>query len=336
MFESLEGLMLPIGLAILIAYACCFLLGPALIPMLRRLKFGQTVRDDGPSGHLKKNGTPTMGGLAIWAATAVGALAAFWADGTMAIVALISALGFGAIGFADDYVKVKLKRSLGLTAWQKLIGQFVLAFLLAWWISRSPQGTVWYWPWGGSLDLGWAFIPVMMVLLVGFTNSVNLIDGLDGLASSVTAVVMAAMALIIAALSRAVDNEQLARGLVGLAAFCGGAAGACMAFLRVNAYPAQVFMGDTGSMFLGGAVVAVFAQSGLMLLLPIIGGMYAATALSVVLQVGYYKLTHKRIFKMAPLHHHFELSGMPETRVVAMYTAITALLCVIALLLVTL
>lgn len=327
----------PALFAILVAFLVCLVIAPLIIPMLRRLKFGQTVREDGPQSHLKKTGTPTMGGLAIWAALLLSVALVARDDTQLLASALLCAFGYGAIGFLDDFIKVKLKRNLGLNFWQKITGQVIFAFLLSYFAAKSPLvGTSWLLPWSGkTIELGWAFIPITMFLTVGFTNSINLIDGLDGLASSVTAVVSAACALVLAALSKNADlhgNIALAQNLTNLAMFAGAVCGACIGFLGVNKHPAKVFMGDTGSMFLGGAIVAMFVLSRSVLLLPMMGGMYLVTALSVMLQVGNYKLRKKRIFRMAPLHHHFELGGMHETKVVALYVIITVVLCILALL----
>jgi len=341
LFEQLGEWSIPLGSGLVLAYLLCFALAPAAIPLLRRLKFGQTVREDGPQSHLQKGGTPTMGGLVFFAAVCIGGLLPTLllpeCSPQMGLAASLCALGFGLIGFADDFLKVVKKRSLGLNAKQKLAGQVVLGLGLAAYVFYSKQGPAWLLPWGGVWNLGWWFIPITAFIAVGFTNAVNLIDGLDGLCSTVTAVVMGAMALLLAiyALSVRGADPALSAQLMGLAVFTGAAAGACLAFLRVNVFPAKVFMGDTGAMFLGGAVVAAYVLSGFTLLLPVMGGLYLITACSVMLQVAYYKRTKKRILKMAPLHHHFELCGWSETQIVAVYTSVTVLLCLAAFILVS-
>ena len=320
---------------IIAAFAMSLVFGPIIVPWLKKLKFGQTIYDLGPQSHKKKQGTPTMGGL-IFAIPAIIASVAFAYNDSrfdFLLIALVSALGFGLIGFVDDFIKVKLHRSLGLTPKQKLIPQIVIALGLSLWAYFHPQI-------GSSLtvpflnvewDLGWFYIPVMMFVLVGTVNSANLLDGLDGLCGGCSLFDFATMALIGVALAAA--NPDNASNLLNVAIFSGAMAGALMGFLRYNSYPARVFMGDVGSFFIGGALMGTVLVTRLSLLLPIIALAMFVSSLSDIIQFAYFRATHgKRIFKMAPLHHHFELSGMPETKVVTMYYIVTVCLCLLALL----
>ena len=323
-------------LTVIVSFLAAIALGPVVIPWLKRMKFGQTIYDLGPESHKRKQGIPTMGGV-IFAIPMLVVPIAFsygYARGSFLWVALISAFGFGAIGFVDDFIKVKLHRSLGLTPIRKIVPQVVLSVALALWAYFEPSvGSKLIVPFfGAEWDLGWFYIPAMIFILVGTVNSANLLDGLDGLLSSCGLVDFATMAMIVMTL--AVHENPVQDGnLTCLMLFCGAAAGSLMGFLRFNAYPAGVFMGDVGSFTIGGALVAVTMVTRLSLLLPIIALAMLASSLSDIIQVGYFKATHgKRIFRMAPLHHHFELGGMPETRIVSMYTIVTALLCLVSLL----
>ncbi len=329
-------------LAALCAFAVAWLLGPVVIPMLRRLKFGQTERDDGPQSHLSKQGTPTIGGVMILLGIAAATLIFAWDSLALALPALLLTAAYALVGFLDDFIKVRKKRSLGLRAYQKIIAQFLLAFLAAWFLYKSPAvGSCIYLPiTGREWDLGVFYIPFAMFVIIAEVNAVNLTDGLDGLASSVSLIYAAAMAVVFVLLiGISADAGRLAAAeqLAGMPVFAAAVAGACLGFLRHNTFPAKVFMGDTGSMALGGAVAAMALTSRAVLLLPLMGLCFVASAVSVILQVGSYKLRHqKRIFRMAPLHHHFELGGVPETKIVSMYSMVTALCCIVALLLFTL
>ncbi|MEF9894818.1 MAG: phospho-N-acetylmuramoyl-pentapeptide-transferase [Clostridia bacterium] len=323
-------------LTVIIAFLVAIALGPVVIPWLKRMKFGQTIYDLGPEAHKKKQGIPTMGGI-IFAVPMVLVpivMSYGYQRGNFLWVAIICTLGFGLIGFVDDFIKVKKKRSLGLTAKQKLIPQIILSIALAVWAYNQPDiGSKLIVPFTHfEWDLGWWYIPVMVFILVGTVNSANLLDGLDGLLSSCSLIDFITMALIVMLMAVGEEPETGA-SLTVIMLFCGAAAGALMGFLRFNAYPAGVFMGDVGSFTIGGALVAVCMLTRTSLLLPIIALAMVLSSVSDILQVGYFKLTHgKRIFRMAPLHHHFELGGMPETRIVSMYTLATALLCLLALL----
>jgi phospho-N-acetylmuramoyl-pentapeptide-transferase len=324
------------ALTIIIAFLTTLLMGNLLIPWLRRLKFGQVVRDDGPKTHLSKTGTPTMGGILFLVPLIVLSLLLSGENRQFLIAAVLSTAGFGLIGFVDDYIKVVKKRSLGLRAYQKIIGQLVVAVALAYYAYTNPDiGSSVIVPFIGlEWDLGIFYIPIAVFIIVGVVNSVNLTDGLDGLCSGVTLIVSATLSLILAAASIFVEQQELielAAKYKELLTFSAALTGAMLGFLRYNTHPAQVFMGDTGSLGLGGAVSAVSILLRIPLWLPIIGGIYMAEAISVILQVGSFKLRGKRVFKMAPLHHHFELLGMPETRVVSMFMIATAILCTLAL-----
>lgn len=319
-------------LALIVAFGVAALLGPVVIPILHRLKFGQQVRDDGPKTHLKKQNTPTMGGVIILAAVLLATLIFSGKNYKLTVWALLMAVLFGLIGFLDDFIKIIKKRSLGLRAWQKIVAQFVLSlgFAIAMYYHPFVGSTIWL----DRLDLGIFYIPFAMFVIIAVVNSVNLIDGLDGLSSSVTSVYSLAtgvmLILYVLTFSAEADGDltavsELREGLSGLAVFAFAVAGGCMGFLVHNTYPAKVFMGDLGAFTLGGAVAAMALLSRTSLLLPLMGILYVATSVSVILQVGSYKLRKKRIFRMAPLHHHFELGGTPETKIVSMYSIVTAI-----------
>ena len=300
----------------IIAFLIVVILGPIFIPMLAKFKFGQTVRDDGPQTHLQKNGTPTMGGIIMIIAILITGLTRAKVDKDL-LVGLICITGFGLVGFLDDFIKIKMKRSLGLKAYQKIVLQFALALFVAYYqYSASPSATQIMVPFTDYvINLGPLYVPIMMFIIIGTVNAVNLTDGLDGLASGITLVV----ATFFMILATTMGNSDVAI----LAAATGGA---CLGFLGFNSYPAKVFMGDTGSMALGGAVVSFAVLTNSVLLIPIVGGIYFAEAISVIIQVLSFKLTGKRVFKMAPIHHHFEQCGWPETRVVFIFWITTVVL----------
>ncbi len=322
----------------LVAFAVVLILGPFVLPMLHRLKFGQVEREEGPASHQKKTGTPTMGGLMVLVAILVASLIFGIESVELLLPTLLVVFGFGLVGFLDDFIKVKMKRNLGLRAYQKIIAQFGIAFLIAFWAYRSPLvGSTLYLPIsGGSWDLGIFYIPFAMFVIIAEVNAVNLTDGLDGLASSVMTVysfAMMAMFAILATNAARLGQVQMNANYQSMAVFSAAVTGGCLGFLRYNAYPARVFMGDTGSLALGGAVSMMAICSRSMILLPIMAFCFMGSAISVVLQVGSYKLRHgKRIFKMAPIHHHFELMGFCEAKIVSMYTLVTIVLCAICLL----
>ena len=307
----------------MIGFLIVIILGPIFIPMLARFKFGQTVRDEGPQSHLAKNGTPTMGGVMMIVAILITGLTRATISKGL-IVGLICIVGFGFVGFLDDFIKIKMKRSLGLKAYQKIILQFALALYIAYYqYSASPSATQLVIPFTNHIiNLGIWYIPFMMIFIIGTVNAVNLTDGLDGLASGVTLIVSCFFVLFAVSISNS-----------DVAILAAATAGACLGFLGFNSYPAKVFMGDTGSMALGGAVVAFATLTNSPLIIIIVGFIYLAEALSVMIQVTYFKLTNgKRIFKMAPLHHHFEQCGWPETRGVFVFWIVTVVLCWIGVL----
>ncbi|WP_322200082.1 phospho-N-acetylmuramoyl-pentapeptide-transferase [Acutalibacter intestini] len=313
-------------LAALVAFAVTAVLGWWLIPFLHKLKFGQTIREIGPSWHKKKQGTPTMGGIMfiLGIAAAVCSCIPVYYGCTKGEGGLMSAkvfaglgmaLGYGAIGFMDDYIGITKKRNLGLTEKQKLVLQFLVAgaYLLA--IYLAGGGTTTILPFIGQIDLGLAYYPLAAILIVGLTNAVNFTDGVDGLNTSVSLVVFIALAMCAGILS-----------MTGLSVMGVAAAAACIGFLIWNFHPAKVFMGDTGSLFLGGMVGALaFGIDMPVLLLPL-GLIYWAEILSVVLQVSYFKATHgKRLFKMSPIHHHFEMCGWSEVKICGVFCLVTLL-----------
>lgn len=310
-------------LSVLAAFTLSAVLCPIVIPFLRKLKFGQQIRQEGPEAHLKKAGTPTMGGLVILLAIVITALIFFFRSGYEGIIpVLFVTVGFGMIGFLDDYIKVVMKRSEGLNPIQKLILQLLVSGIFCYYMyCYSGVGTQLRVPFFPELelDLGWWYIPFCIVVMLGTDNGVNFCDGLDGLCSSVT--VLVAVFFTVIALGEGSDTAPISAAVVG----------SLLGFLLFNANPAKVFMGDTGSLALGGYVAAAALLLRMPLFILIVGFIYLAEILSVIIQVTYFKLTHgKRIFKMSPIHHHFELCGWSETRVVTVFAIITALLCLLA------
>ena len=311
-----------IVIPVIIAFANSALLGPVVIPFLRKLKVGQTERKELES-HLKKNGTPTMGGIMILASIIITSLF-YVKDYPKIIPILFMTVGFGVIGFLDDYLKVVLRRSDGLFAWQKMILQIIVTGVFAvYMVKYSGVALTMLIPFSGGkyLDLGWLAIPVLFFAVVGTVNGTNFTDGLDGLASSVTIMVATFFSVV------AIGTNA------GIAPITCAVVGALLGFLLFNVYPASVFMGDTGSLALGGFVVSTAYMMQMPLFILIVGLIYLVEVLSVIIQVTYFKKTGgKRIFRMAPIHHHFELGGWSETRVVAVFSITTAILCLIALL----
>ncbi|RHS88908.1 phospho-N-acetylmuramoyl-pentapeptide-transferase [Clostridium sp. AM42-4] len=312
-------------LAIIIAFAVSAILCPVVIPFLHKLKFGQQVREDGPQAHLKKQGTPTMGGLVFLTAVVITSLL-YIRDYPRIIPVLFMTVGFGIIGFLDDYIKIVMKRSEGLNPVQKLIGQFVITGIFVYYLVCSGEvGTSMLVPFTGGfehgiyLNLGILFIPFVFFVVLGTDNGVNFTDGLDGLCTSVTILVATFLTII------SIGENS------GISPITGAVVGSLLGFLLFNVYPAKVFMGDTGSLALGGFVASSAFMMQMPLFIPIIGLIYLVEVLSVIMQVSYFKATHgKRIFRMAPIHHHFELGGWSETRVVAVFSIVTALLCLVA------
>ncbi len=297
---------------------------PILIPMLRRLKFGQSIREEGPAWHQKKSGTPTMGGIAIILAVSVATVCGYIISGTFGateVSLIVGSLLYGIIGFCDDYIKVVQKRNLGLTSGQKFTMQILAAVVTT--VYMTYTGVI-----GGEIvipflkttvDIGFFSIPLAILVQLAVSNSVNLTDGLDGLASTVTLIVSLFFTLC-----------AVLMGNMAMAAYMGALAAACLGFLFFNANPAKVFMGDTGSLFLGGAIAVGAISLGMPLILIIAGGIYLIETLSVIIQVTSFKLTGKRVFKMSPIHHHFEMCGLNEKKIVLLFSAVTLLLCGIA------
>jgi phospho-N-acetylmuramoyl-pentapeptide-transferase len=314
--------------AVLTALIVSFVFGKPMIAWLRRLKVGQHVRDDGPQSHLSKQGTPTMGGLLIIAALAGSAL--LWSDLTNKYVwvVLFATLAFGAIGFRDDYLKVVKKHSTGLRAWEKFGLQIAAALAIGFFLyynPNDPYSTYLSVPFMKRvlLDLGWFYIPFVVVVIVGSSNAVNLTDGLDGLAIGLVGIAATANAVLVYLGGNRLIADylkiQYIPGSGELVIFCGALLGASLGFLWYNAHPAEVFMGDVGSLSLGAALGTLAVVTKHELILVITGGIFVAETLSVVLQVGSYKLRGKRIFRMAPMHHHFEQIGWPESKVIVRF-----------------
>lgn len=307
-----------VGIAFGISLFVTLLLGPLLVPLLHRLKFGQEVRDDGPRSHLKKQGTATMGGLLIIGGTGVASLLVSGQDHE-ALLLVVMMIGCGLLGFADDFMKVVLKRSLGVKARTKFLVEILLGLLLAWGAISLHQGTTVLVPWTGlKVNLGVYYYALVVFILVCATNAVNLTDGLDGLAGGL--MLIAGLAFILIAWMTGQNTA---------AVFAGALVGSCLGFLRFNYYPARIFMGDTGSLALGGALATLAVLTHTELVLLILGGVFVLETLSVIIQVISFKITGKRVFRMSPLHHHFELLGWPETRVVHWFWVL-GLCCAIA------
>ena len=312
-----------VAVPVIAAFVFSLMLGPVIIPFLRRLKVGQTERINGVQSHLKKMGTPTMGGLIFLISTTVTSL--FFVKGYPKIIpVLFLMLGFGLIGFLDDYLKVVLRRSDGLLTGQKLVCQIIVTAVFAFYMIRftdvSLAMKIPFLP-GKLLDLGWIAVPLLFFVVLGTVNGVNFTDGLDGLASSVT--VMVATFFMVIAIGERSGIEPIICSVIG----------SLLGFLVFNVFPAQVFMGDTGSLALGGFVAGTAYMLQMPLFLPIVGFIYMFEIVSVMMQVLYFKITHgKRIFRMTPIHHHFELVGWSETRIVAVFAIITAILCLVAIL----
>jgi len=308
--------------AILLSFGIAVLSGPIFIPFLQKLKIGQMVREDGPQAHLTKKGTPTMGGILILVAVAVTSFVFIDQYPKIAPVLLLT-VGLGLVGLVDDYIKIVCKRSEGLTPMQKLLGQLLVTGLFAWYLleytdvslAMKVPGVA-----GVYLDFGWWNIPVLFLVVLGSANGTNFTDGLDGLAGSVT--LMVAVFFSVVAFGTKAGIEPITCAVVG----------ALLGFLLFNVHPAAVFMGDTGSLALGGFVAGCSYMLQMPLFILIVGAVYLIEVLSVVIQVLFFKITGgKRIFKMAPLHHHFELCGWSETKIVSLFTTVTALLCLLAL-----
>lgn len=309
---------------ILMSFLVTVLLSPLFIPFLRKLKFGQSIRDEGPKSHHKKKGTPTMGGIIILLSIIVTTLTMtgkYSQPGLDTYLLLLVTFGYGLLGFLDDFIKIALKRNLGLTSKQKLLGQIVIALIFYFVLKRFGFDTAVEIPltnW--ELDLGPVYALFLVFWLVGFSNAVNLTDGLDGLLSGTAAIAFGAFAIL------AWSQSQY-----DIAVFSVAVVGALLGFLVFNAHPAKVFMGDTGSLALGGAIAAIAIMTKMELLLLLVGGIFVIETLSVIIQVTSFKLTGKRVFKMSPLHHHYELSGWSEWRVVVTFWVVGLLFAILGI-----
>ncbi|VEF48493.1 phospho-N-acetylmuramoyl-pentapeptide-transferase [Bacillus freudenreichii] len=309
---------------IIMAFLITVLLSPLFIPFLRKLKFGQSIRDEGPKSHQKKSGTPTMGGILIIISIIITTLIMTWKytePGSDTYLLLLVTFGYGLLGFLDDFIKIALKRNLGLTSKQKLIGQIVIALIFYFVLKSFDFSTAISIPLTGiSIDLGPFYAFFIIFWLVGFSNAVNLTDGLDGLLSGTAAIAFGAFAIL------AWSQSQYEVSVFSVAVV-----GAVLGFLVFNAHPAKVFMGDTGSLALGGAIAAVAILTKTEVILLVIGGIFVIETLSVILQVISFKLTGKRIFRMSPLHHHYELVGWSEWRVVVTFWAVGLLFAILGI-----
>ncbi len=321
----MDTIYLLVGFIMLLSFLVTAVFTKYLIPILKKKKAGQNIREEGPQSHLAKAGTPSMGGLGIIAGAMLVFIFMLFKNkgfGMQFLAITAGFVGFGMIGFIDDYAKLMRKQNLGLRAWQKLLLQIVISIGIAWYMAKwSITGTVVYIPFFGEyVDFGIWYIPFIVFTIVAMSNAVNLTDGLDGLAGGVTAIVSLFFAIAAATYMFEVPMY-----------FCSALCGACLGFLVFNRHPAKIFMGDTGSMALGGGIAATAIAMNMTLLLPVVGFVYVAEALSVIIQVVSFKTTGKRVFKMSPIHHHFELCGMKETSVVALFWAASLVFAAIGL-----
>lgn len=329
-------------LAILTSFFFAFIIAPPCIRWLKKLSFTQHIRDDGPETHLKKEGTPTMGGIIIIASILVAVL--MWGNlrNHYMWIMIFSLLGFGLIGFIDDYLKITRKNSKGLPGKYKLLAQFLVASSVTFFLYLNPNDpytTVLSIPFFKQwlIDLGIFYLPFAIFVIIGTSNAVNLTDGMDGLAVGLVGIASVVIGVLLYISGHAVFAKYLyvlyIPGTGELAVFCGAILGACLGFLWYNSYPAEVFMGDVGSLSLGGALGSLAVITKHEIILAVVGGIFVVEAISVILQVGYFKLTNgKRIFKMAPLHHHFELKKWPEPKVIVRFWIIGIILALLSLL----
>ena len=305
-------------IAFVLSLGVSLLLGPLIIPMLHKLKFGQNIREEGPKNHLKKAGTPTIGGLIFITSTIVSMIIMRYKPSDEGMIVMYGMLAFGLIGFLDDMLKIIHKHNEGLTSKQKFLLQLLFSVVAAWYGYTVIGTKISVLFTNVQVNLGWFFVPFVMFYFVALTNAVNLTDGLDGLNTSVTIIVMIFFALV-----------SFKTGHESVAVFSVALIGGLIGFLRYNKYPAKVFMGDTGSIALGGAISTILLILKNPLIIIIVGGIYVLETVSVIIQVTYYKKTKKRFFKMAPIHHHFEQLGWSEVKIVIVFSAITAILCVV-------
>lgn len=313
-------------LPLISSFILAYLLGKILIPILHRMKYGQSIREEGPKAHMKKQGTPTIGGLIFIISTFIVTIlySVFYVKTLKndAVIILLIFLAFGFVGFLDDYLKIRRKKNLGLRAYQKMILLMLITFVI-YVFSKDTLGTNLYIPiLNVNINLYYLYLPFLFIYFTGVTNAVNLTDGLDGLATTVTIIVLIFLFLI-----------SFVFGKIDIGIFAFILIGSLMAFLIFNVNPARVFMGDTGSLALGGAVAAISFLLGIELVLVLAGIIYVIEALSVIIQVVVYKFTRKRVFKMAPIHHHFEHLGWSENKIVYVFGAITLIACIISFLL---
>ena len=306
----------------IIAAIISFVIGPIIIPELKKLKIGQSIRLDGPQSHLVKTGTPTMGGI-IFILSSIITMLLFGFNGKNTIICIFSMLGFGVIGLIDDYLIVVKKTNDGLSAGQKFSAQFIMGLILMFITIKDPSLTHLYVPFFGNttVDLGLFFYPLTLFVILGTVNSVNLTDGLDGLSSSVSIVALLGFAII----NGLLVNDEITMFSMALA-------GGLLGFLKFNKYPAQVFMGDVGSLALGGAFTAIAVTSATTLYLPFLGIIFVVETLSVIIQVISFKTRGKRVFLMSPIHHHFEAKGWHEKKVVRVFYSITIFITILAIL----
>ncbi|MBN8234352.1 phospho-N-acetylmuramoyl-pentapeptide-transferase [Halobacillus kuroshimensis] len=314
-------------LTMVLSFAITVVISPIIIPFLRRLKFGQSIRDEGPQSHQKKSGTPTMGGVMIIVSVVITTLiSSYWFNPDTGNIQLFLVLfvlvGYGLLGFLDDYIKVALKRNLGLTSKQKMLGQIVIALVVYIILRQSDFPTYISIP-GTSIDfdLGWGYALLILFMLVGASNAVNLTDGLDGLLAGTAAIAFGAFGILAWTGQLNVEVTIFSLAIVG----------ALLGFLVFNAHPAKVFMGDTGSLALGGAIAIIAILTKMELILVVIGGVFVLETLSVIIQVISFKTTGKRVFKMSPLHHHYELKGWSEWRVVTTFWAVGLIFAVLGI-----
>ena len=314
----MDNNILKLILSFIIALISGIIIAPPAISFFRTLKFGQEIRDEGPDWHAKKSGTPTMGGMIFIIAGAMGALIISGKDLETAMLVFLS-VSFGVVGFVDDFIKVKLKRNLGLTEIQKLLLQIVASVLFVWVLRDTLSNIQLIIPFTNiSLNIGGWYLPLCVLVAISSVNAVNLTDGLDGLATSVTIVVSVFFVFVAYLL-----------GSVSVAVFASALIGGAAAFLLFNKFPAKIFMGDTGSLFLGGALAGISILTGTPLFLIISGLVFVIEALSVIIQVVSFKTTGKRVFKMAPIHHHFEMCGFKEQKIVIIFALFTLLSCIV-------
>ena len=326
-------------LCFLLSFLFSLIISPLVIKLIKLMKGKQSILSY-VEKHKSKQGTLTMGGLIFLLGSIFSFAFVMFGNNTLALVSILTMFGFGLLGFLDDFIKIKFKQNLGLRAYQKFIGQIGLGLILGFFIyNNSLIGDKLLIPFTDkSIEIGWWIIPFVTIFYAAVVNSVNFVDGLDGLAGSVTFVTIIAFSFLIGI----VNLKSVGSGFVGnaqaeeyynLITLSAGVAGCVLAFLVLNCFPAKIFMGDTGSLALGGFLASIVAFSGQYLMIFIVGFIYVLTTFSIILQVGYYKLTKKRIFKMAPLHHHFEQCGLHENKIVVIYTAITIMLSVFSIIL---